>query len=222
MKAMTGTRPRLILMTIYRRLFERFGPQGWWPGESPFEVAVGAILTQNTNWANVEKAISNLKSARVLSPRRLFLMPERELAALIRPSGYYNVKARRLKALIAFIHGEYGGDLQRMFKEPLVPLRERILMVKGVGPETCDSILLYAAGKPIFVIDAYTKRVLSRHGMISDGTSYSAVQELFMRGLPTDVALYKEYHALFVRLAKSFCKTKPQCAGCPLEQGWST
>jgi len=183
---------------------------------------VGAILTQNTAWRNVESAIENLKEAGVLTPDGLRRITERRLAKLIRPAGYYNVKARRLKALSAFLTREYGGDLPRMFREPLAPLRERILMVKGVGPETADSILLYAGEKPIFVIDAYTKRVLSRHGMITDGASYGAVQELFMRSLPADVALYKEYHALFVRLAKSFCKTKPQCAGCPLEQGWPT
>jgi endonuclease-3 related protein len=183
---------------------------------------VGAILTQNTAWRNVEHAIENLKKARVLTPEGLRRIAKRKLARLIRPAGYYNVKAKRLKELISFLSSEYGGDLQRMFSEPLAPLRERILRVKGVGPETADSILLYAGGKPIFVIDAYTKRVLSRHGMIMDGASYGDLQDLFMRSLPEDVALYKEYHALFVRLAKTFCKTKPLCAGCPLEQGWPT
>jgi endonuclease-3 related protein len=178
---------------------------------------VGAILTQNTAWRNVEHAIANLEEAGVLTSEGLRRIPERRLARLIRSSGYYNVKARRLKALISFLTKEYGGDLQRMFREPLAPLRERILTVKGVGPETADSILLYAGEKPIFVIDAYTKRILSRHGIITDGVSYEAIQELFMQSLPADVPLYKEYHALFVRLAKTFCKTKPQCAGCPLE-----
>jgi endonuclease-3 related protein len=210
------------LSLIYHRLLSFFGEQGWWPAETSFEVMVGAILTQNTAWRNVEHAIANLKEAGVLTSAGLRRIPERKLARLIRPAGYYNVKARRLKALIAFLTREYGGNLQRMFREPLAPLRERILMVKGVGPETADSILLYAGEKPTFVIDAYTKRVLSRHGMITDGASYGAIQELFMRSLPADVPLYKEYHALFVRLAKSFCKTKPQCAGCPLEQGWPT
>ena len=210
------------LSLIYHRLLSFFGEQGWWPAETPFEVMVGAILTQNTAWRNVEHAIANLKEAGVLTSAGLRRIPERKLARLIRPAGYYNVKARRLKALIAFLTREYGGNLQRMFREPLAPLRERVLTVKGVGPETADSILLYAGEKPTFVIDAYTKRVLSRHGMITDGASYGAIQELFMRSLPADVPLYKEYHALFVRLAKSFCKTKPQCAGCPLEQGWPT
>lgn len=210
------------LLLIYHRLLTFFGEQGWWPAETPFEVMVGAILTQNTAWRNVEHAIENLKKAEVLTPEGLRRITERRLARLIRPAGYYNVKARRLKALIAFLTGEYGGDLRKMFREPCAPLREKILMVKGVGPETADSILLYAGGKPIFVIDAYTKRVLSRHGMITDGASYGAIQNLFMQSLPADVVLYKEYHALFVRLAKSFCKTKPLCAGCPLEEGWPT
>jgi endonuclease-3 related protein len=210
------------LLVIYDRLLIFFGEQGWWPAETPFEVMVGAILTQNTAWRNVEHAIARLKEAGVLTPQGLRRIPERRLARLIRPAGYYNVKARRLKALIAFLTREYGGDLRRMFREPRAPLREKILMVKGVGPETADSILLYAGEKPIFVIDAYTKRVLSRHGMITDGASYGAIQDLFMQNLPADVALYKEYHALFVRLAKTFCKTKPLCTGCPLEEGWPT
>jgi endonuclease-3 related protein len=199
-----------------------FGEQGWWPAETPFEVMVGAILTQNTAWRNVEHAIENLKKEGVLSHQGLRRINERRLARLIRPAGYYNVKAKRLKGLIAFLDSEYGGGLRRMFSEPLSRLREKFLMVKGVGPETADSILLYAGGKPIFVIDAYTKRVLSRHGMIMDGATYGEIQDLFMRSLPRDVSLYQEYHALLVRLAKTFCKTKPLCTGCPLEQGWPT
>jgi endonuclease-3 related protein len=210
------------LLPIYHKLLSFFGGQGWWPAETPFEVIIGAILTQNTAWRNVEHAIENLKQEGVLTPEGLRRITERRLARLIRPAGYYNVKAKRLKEFSLFLTREYGGDLRRMFRKPLGPLRGKILMVKGVGPETCDSILLYAGEKPIFVIDAYTKRVLSRHGIITDGASYEAIQELFMRSLPDDVALYKEYHALFVRLAKTFCKTKPQCAGCPLEQGWPT
>lgn len=210
------------LFLIYNRLLSFFGKQGWWPAETPFEVMVGAILTQNTAWRNVEHAIDNLKKDGVLTPEGLHRITEKRLAKLIHPAGYYNVKAKRLKELISFLAREYGGDLPRMFRVPLVPLREKILMVKGVGPETADSILLYAGEKPIFVIDTYTKRVLSRHGMIADGASYEAIQELFMRSLPEDVALYKEYHALLVRLAKTFCKTKPLCTGCPLEYGWPT
>jgi endonuclease-3 related protein len=210
------------LLLIYQRLLSFFGEQGWWPAETPFEVIIGAILTQNTAWRNVERAISNLKQAAVLTPQGLRGIQEKRLARLIRPAGYYNVKAKRLKEFIAFLYKEYEGDLQRMFAEPLASLRERILRVKGVGPETADSILLYAGGKSIFVIDAYTKRVLSRHGLIMNGASYEDIQALFMKNLPEDVALYKEYHALFVQLAKSFCKTTPLCAGCPLEQGWPT
>lgn len=207
-------------MVIYHRLLSFFGEQGWWPAETPFEVVVGAILTQNTAWRNVERAIENLKEAGVLTPQGLHRITEKRLARLIRPSGYYNVKAKRLKGLMEFLEGGYGGDLQRMFSEPISSLRGKILMVKGVGSETADSILLYAGEKPIFVIDAYTKRVLSRHGMITDGASYGDIQDLFMRSLPLDVSLYQEYHALFVRLAKTFCKTKPLCMGCPLEDGW--
>jgi endonuclease-3 related protein len=183
---------------------------------------VGAILTQNTAWRNVECAITNLKKEGVLSPQSLRGLKEQRLAALIRPAGYYNVKAKRLKGLITFLDKEYGGDLERMFTDPLLSLREKILSVKGIGPETADSILLYAGEKPIFVVDAYTKRVLSRHGMITDGASYGDIQGLFMQVLPQDISLYKEYHALFVRLAKTFCKTKPLCAGCPVEDGWHT
>jgi endonuclease-3 related protein len=209
------------LSAIYRTLLRFFGEQGWWPAETPFEVIVGAMLTQNTAWRNVEQAIENLKEEGVLTPQGLRTVDETRLAGLIRPAGYYNVKAKRLKGLMTFLDKEYGGDLQRMFAEPLASLREKILMVKGVGPETADSILLYAGEKPIFVVDAYTRRVLSRHGII-DGASYGEIQDLLMRSLPSDVSLFKEYHALFVRLAKTFCKTKPLCKGCPLEQGWPT
>jgi endonuclease-3 related protein len=208
------------LLTIYDTLLQFFGEQGWWPAETPFEVVVGAVLTQNTAWRNVERAIENLKEAGMLTPQSLMGLDETRLARLIRPAGYYNVKARRLKHLMHFLDEECGGDLKRMFSEPLSSLRGKLLAVKGIGPETADSILLYAGEKPIFVVDAYTRRVLFRHGVITDGASYEDVQDLFMRSLPQDVALYKEYHALFVRLAKTFCKTKPLCVGCPVEDGW--
>jgi endonuclease-3 related protein len=210
------------LLFIYHRLLSFFGEQGWWPAEAPFEVMIGAILTQNTAWRNVERAIANLKREGVLSPQGLRGLKEQRLAALIRPVGYYNVKAERLKGLITFLDKEYGGDLERMFTDPLLSLREKILSVKGIGPETADSILLYAGEKLIFVVDAYTRRVLSRHGMITHGASYGDIQGLFMQVLPQDISLYKEYHALLVRLAKTFCKTKPLCAGCPVEDGWHT
>jgi endonuclease-3 related protein len=208
------------LLTIYHTLLRFFGEQGWWPADTPFEVVVGAVLTQNTAWRNVERAIENLKGEGLLTPMGLRVVDESRLAELIRPAGYYNVKARRLKNLIEFLAGKYGGDLRKMFDEPLSTLRGKLLAVKGIGPETADSILLYAGGKPIFVIDAYTRRILSRHGRIADGASYGDIQDLFMRNLPQDVSLYKEYHALFVRLAKTFCKTKSHCTGCPLEEGW--
>jgi endonuclease-3 related protein len=208
------------LLAIYNTLLTFFGEQGWWPAETPFEVIVGAVLTQNTAWRNVERAIENLKEEGVLTPQGLMNLDEARLAVFIRPAGYYNVKARRLKHLMNFLEREYGGDLKLMFDEPLSSLRERLLAVKGIGPETADSILLYAGEKPIFVVDAYTKRILSRHGMITNGASYEDVQDLFMHSLPSDVALYKEYHALLVRLAKTFCKTKPLCTGCPVEDGW--
>ena len=210
------------LLAIYHTLLNFFGEQGWWPADTPFEVIVGAVLTQNTAWRNVERAIENLKEGGVLTPQGLREVEESGLAEFIRPAGYYNVKAKRLKSLIEFLDRGYGGDLKKMFAEPLSSLRQKLLAVKGIGPETADSILLYAGEKPIFVIDAYTRRILSRHGMITDGASYGDIQNLFMQSLPQDVALYKEYHALFVRLAKTFCKTKPLCAGCPVEDGWPT
>jgi endonuclease-3 related protein len=210
------------LLAIYRTLLSFFGEQGWWPADTPFEVMVGAVLTQNTSWRNVERAIGNLKTEGVLTPQALRKIDEARLAAFIRPAGYYNVKAKRLKSLMEFIDVEYEGDLARMFSEPLLCLRQKILEVHGIGPETADSILLYAGEKPIFVIDAYTKRILSRHRMITDGASYGDIQNLFMLSLPPDVSLYKEYHALLIRLAKTFCKTTPHCAECPLEEAWPT
>jgi len=177
-------------------------------------------LTQNTAWKNVERAIENLKREGVLTPQGLIQVEESRLAELIRPAGYYNVKARRLKNFMDFLHREYGRDLKGMFSESLATLREKILKVKGIGLETADSILLYAGEKPIFVVDAYTKRILYRHGIVTDGVSYQDIQDLFMSSLPRDISLYKEYHALLVKLAKTFCKTKPHCTGCPLEEGW--
>ncbi|OGV95722.1 endonuclease [Microgenomates group bacterium RBG_16_45_19] len=213
---------RKTLLWMYETLLSSFGPQGWWPAETPFEVIVGAVLTQNTAWRNVERAIDNLKKAGVLSPSRLSKLTEKKLAKLIRSAGYYNVKAKRLKNVMNFLNREYGGALSPMIKDSLPALREKILAVKGIGPETADSILLYATGKPIFVIDAYTRRVLSRHGIITDGVTYENIQTLFMQNLPHQVSLFKEFHALFVRLAKTYCKTTPICRGCPLEPPWPT
>ncbi len=205
------------LINIYDRLYSRFGPQHWWPGDTAFEVAVGAILTQNTNWGNVEKAIGNLKSEGALNARALHEMPLHRLASLIRPAGYYNIKAKRLKNFIVLLTGEYGASMKRMSGEETAAIRKKLLDVNGIGPETADSILLYALEKPVFVIDAYTKRVLSRHNIIGRDESYDTFRELFHSQLNRNVGLFNEYHALFVRVAKEYCRTKPNCTGCPLE-----
>ncbi len=205
------------LLAIYSRLYAHFGPQHWWPGETPFEVAAGAILTQNTNWGNVEKAIKNLKNAGRLQAKALHVMSPDALASYIRPAGYFNIKAKRLKNFIALLVSEYGGSMKRMRKEPLIVVREKLLGVNGIGPETADSIILYALEQPVFVIDAYTKRVLSRHNILDHDAPYDEFQNLFHKGLSNDVRLFNEYHALFVRLAKEYCRTRPLCGGCPLE-----
>ena len=205
------------LLSIYKKLYNAFGPQNWWPGDTPFEVAVGAILTQNTNWGNVEKAINNLKKANVLNAKAIHEMPVKKLASLIQPSGYFNVKAKRLKTFIDFLMKDYHGSMKNMRKEEMHSLRKKLLSVNGIGPETADSILLYALAKPIFVIDAYTKRALSRHNILGQDQAYDKFQELFHLSLKKDVKLYNEYHALFVRVGKMFCKTKPICEGCPLK-----
>jgi len=206
------------LEAIYAKLYRHFGPQSWWPGETPFEVIVGAILTQNTNWQNVAKAINNLKQAKVLSPKKLYSLPRPRLAQLIRPSGYFNIKAKRLKEFLDFLFKNYNGSLKKMFSRPVEDLRKEILSVKGIGPETADSILLYAGGFPVFVVDAYTKRIFSRQKLLSEDAEYHQVQELFTRSLKKDVQLYNEYHALIVRLGKDFCKkTKPKCEICPIK-----
>ncbi len=210
---------RWTLRKIFIKLYTAFGPQHWWPAETPFEVAVGAILTQNTNWQNVEKAIARLKEKGLLNPQALHLIPLRMLATLIRPAGYYNVKAKRLKAFVSFIMAEFNGSLEEMAQCEVEVLRKRLLDVDGIGPETADSILLYALKKPVFVVDAYTKRVLSRHGIINNDARYEEIQSLFHRSLEPDVQLYNEYHALFVRLGKTFCKTRPFCKDCVLGEG---
>ena len=205
------------LERYYRRLREVYGPQRWWPAETPFEVIVGAILTQNTAWKNVEKAIRNLKAAGLLNPEGLRRVSVRRLARCIRPSGYFNIKASRLKAFVRFLFENHDGDVRRLFSEPVEALRAGLLSVKGIGPETADSILLYAAGLPVFVIDAYTRRVLSRHGLVSRQASYSDLQRFFMDRLPPRADLYNEYHALLVRVGKEHCRRRPVCNGCPLE-----
>jgi endonuclease-3 related protein len=208
---------RSRLNAIYRRLYKAFGAQHWWPGETPFEVAVGAILTQNTNWGNVEKAIANVRNVGKLNAAAIERMSAQRLASLIRPAGYFNVKAKRLKHFLDFLTKGYGGSMDRMKEEGLETIRVKLLGVNGIGPETADSIILYALEKPVFVIDAYTKRVLSRHNIRKHDASYHSFQELFHSNLRRDVQLFNEYHALFVRAAKEHCRTKPLCTGCPLK-----
>lgn len=209
-----------LLMSIFERLLDRFGPQHWWPGDSPLEVMVGAVLTQNAAWPNVEKAIRGLKSHRALSIDALIRIPEKDLAELIRSCGYFRVKARRLKNLMGQVQDRCGGDLETLLSLPTRELRALLLKVSGIGPETADSILLYAAQRPVFVVDAYTRRALSRHGWVPPGASYDEIQALFMDRLPHCVKLHNEYHALWVALGKAFCRPKPRCSGCPLED-WS-
>ena len=205
-------------MEMFDLLLNHFGPQNWWPAETDLEVMVGAVLTQNTNWKNVEKAIENLKRKDLLSLESLCSLTVTELAQEIRPAGYFNIKARRLKNLINFVVKQYQADLSVFFGDETRSLREGLLSVKGIGPETADSILLYAARRPVFVIDAYTHRILGRHGMSDGETSYYELQDLFIDHLPEDPALFNEFHALIVQTGKNYCKKKPACSRCPLEQ----
>ncbi|MCK5305829.1 MAG: endonuclease III domain-containing protein [Candidatus Omnitrophica bacterium] len=202
---------------IYDELLRKFGSQHWWPGDSPLEIIVGAVLTQNTNWQNVERAIVNLKKEKALSLKALKLINIKRLAGLIRSSGYYNIKAKRLKNLINFIFCEYSGSLKKMFDDSTEVLREKLLAVNGIGKETADSILLYGGGKPVFVVDAYTKRVFSRLGIVQKSSGYDEIQNIFYKNLKKDVRLYNEYHALIVSLGKNICKVKPACEICPLK-----
>jgi len=193
-----------------------YGPQHWWPAEEPFEVMVGAILTQSAAWINVEKAIVNLKAAGALSPGALRSLNLSDIAGLIRPSGYFNAKARKLKSLAHWL-GEYcGDDLEKLSTQSVEQLRQDLLSVYGVGEETADSIILYAVNQPIFVIDAYTRRILKRIGLVPDGNSYIAYQSLFMDNLPDDIRLFNEYHALLVCLGKNVCRKRPLCSSCCL------
>ena len=198
-------------------LYDAFGPQNWWPGETSFEVIAGAILTQNTNWTNVEKAIANLKSAERLSPQGLRHIELARLAELIRPAGYYNLKSRRLKNFVDWLFDNYVGEVGNLRSVDTDRLRTELLTVKGVGRETADSILLYALDRPVFVVDAYTARITVRHGLIEPDAGYEQLRELFESNLPQDIQLFNEYHALLVRAGKEFCKTKARCSGCPLE-----
>ncbi|HID15541.1 MAG TPA: endonuclease III domain-containing protein [Candidatus Atribacteria bacterium] len=206
-----------ILLRYFNKMYNHFGPLNWWPGDSPFEVMVGAVLTQNTSWSNVEKAISNLKQKGYLDPYKILDLSLKELAEIVKPSGFFNVKAKRLKSLIYFFVKEYDADIRKMLKDDLFSLRKKLLSVNGIGKETADSILLYALNKPILVIDAYTKRIFSRHGIISEEMDYDDLQSFFMRHLPQDVSLYNEYHAQIVLTGKTYCRKKPLCEKCPLK-----
>lgn len=208
--------PQGNLEQLYQCLFQHYGPQHWWPAEEPFEVMVGAIMTQSTAWGNVEKAIANLKEAGMINPAALRQAPIEELAQFIRPSGYYNAKARKLKALVERLGTSYGDSLEAMFALDMPQLRSELLSIYGIGQETADSIILYAARKPIFVIDAYTLRITDRLGMNPDRGDYAALQRFFMDNLPHDERLFNEYHALFVRHGKEACKKSPLCSRCCL------
>ena len=204
------------LLQIYERLFECYGPQRWWPAEEPFEVIVGAILTQSAAWVNVEKALANLKARNALSPAALRKMPLDELASLIYPSGYYNAKALKVKAFVERLGEGYDDSLERLFSLEVGCLRQELLSIHGIGEETADSIILYAAEKPVFVIDAYTRRIMRRLGLGPKGDSYAAFQALFMDNLPHDEQMFNDYHALLVRHGKTVCRRAPLCAGCCL------
>jgi endonuclease-3 related protein len=206
------------LTEIYQLLYDAFGPQHWWPGETPFEIITGAILTQNTSWANVEKAIANLKSAGDLTPDVLHRIDLAQLAELIRPAGYFNIKAKRLKNFIDWLFDDYGGELANLQAVGTDRLREELLAIKGIGRETADSILLYALDRPVFVVDAYTARITLRHRLIEPGADYEQLRQLFESNLPQDVRLFNEYHALLVMTGKEFCRPKARCSGCPLEK----
>jgi endonuclease III related protein len=206
-----------ILNNYFNAMFEAHGPQHWWPGRSRFEIIVGAILTQNTSWANVQAAIKHLRAARLLTPHAIEAVAVGKLARLIRPSGYFRQKAKKLKAFTRFLFTEYSGSLTRMFRTPTSMVRNELLSVHGIGPETADSILLYAGNHPVFVVDAYARRILERHVLATPKHSYEELRLLFESSLPRDPQLFNEYHALIVHTGKNFCrKSQPLCSACPL------
>jgi endonuclease-3 related protein len=215
--AMTAAEKRL--RKIYELLMAAYGPRQWWPAESPFEVCVGAILTQNPSWRNVEKAIANLKREGILSPRGMNDTDTVLLAEIIRPAGFHNVKSRRLKSFVAWLLAKSGGDVPSLFLGQRPVLRAELLALPGIGPETADAILLYAGQQPSFVVDAYTRRLFSRLGLVRGVVGYEELRTLFMVNLPADVPLYNEYHALIVEHCKVVCRKKPCCRECPLLGG---
>lgn len=211
---------RETLMAVFHKLLQHFGPRGWWPGETPFETCIGAILVQNTSWTNASMAIKNLKEESLLSPQTLYATSLDRLARAIRPAGFFNVKAKSVKVFVEFLCKEHGGELDRFFELPNTLLREKLIQLKGIGPETADSIGLYAAGRSFFVVDAYTHRIFGRLGLYEGPPTsrggYQALQDFFHRWLPKNTELFNEYHALLVELGKEFCHPKPICPPCPL------
>jgi endonuclease-3 related protein len=207
------------LMALYTAMYDAFGPQAWWPGDGPLEIMIGAVLTQNTNWKNVERAIDNLRQEKMIDVEQLVKIEPARLAELIRPAGYFTVKAKRLKNLMNHVWKHYQSDIGRFFDLSVSTLREELLGVSGIGPETADDIVLYAANKPTFVVDTYTYRIMLRHYLISQDDEYMTIKELFEDNLPADVKLFNEYHALIVAVGKNYCKkTNPTCERCPLNR----
>ena len=219
-RASQNAASRDLMLEVYRRLMAAFGPQDWWPGaEEPLEVCIGAILAQNTAWRNAERALERLKDAGVMSTAALAALPVEELTELLRPSGTFRSKSLTVQAFVAHLGERYQGDLAQMLARPPDALRTELLGIRGIGPETADDILLYAAGHPSFVVDAYTRRIFTRIGVRLDSDGYEAWRTFFMERLPTDVALFNEYHALLVRLGSRVClKRAPRCSECPLQQ----
>jgi endonuclease-3 related protein len=209
---------RKELLTIYDALLKHFGHRGWWPADDPFEVVIGAILTQNVTWRNAKKAVDNMRDADLLDPEKLYAAPVEKIAPLIRPSRFYNMKAVKIKNFMRFFKDEYDLDLDAMAREDTGVLREKLLDVKGLGKETVDSILLYACYKPAFVVDAYTKRIFARYGLIEPDADYDEIQAFFTGNLPEDIPLYNDFHAQIVHLGNAVCKTVPNCAGCPIRE----
>ncbi len=206
------------LLEIYRKLLNHFGKQNWWPADSEFEMIVGAILTQCTSWKNVERVMENMKAKELINPKHMMEIDRENLRRIIKPVGYYNSKTEKLKAFVEFLYNRYNGDLYDFLAQPLPLLRKQLLSIYGIGPETADSIILYAANKPSFVVDAYTVRIFSRLGFIDKDTNYDKLKRFFEENLPRDVELYKEYHALIDELGKNFCRKEPHCKKCPLNE----
>ena len=207
-----------VLLNMFSLMENHYGPTHWWPGDTPFEIAIGAILTQNTAWTNVEKAIEKLKQEQLLHPKKMLSAPVEKLEEAIRSSGYFRQKAKRLRIFCDYLVTHYGGSVKRMAKRPLATLREELLALNGIGPETADDILLYACEKPVFVVDAYTRRILSRHQLVPETIGYHDLQLLFHDNLPADIPLFKEFHGLIVYIGKDFCRREPRCDQCPLNR----